>query len=97
MSKEKLYIEMDSLMNLINELKSNNDEVVSKIKDINKKFISIDTTKWNSPERRKYDDVFLPYIKSTEQSINDNLNNCVNNLTKARNNYLQLENSTKNK
>ena len=89
----KLYINTSSLMNLINELKSDNDEIVSKIKEINKIFIDIDNTKWNSPERKKYDDVFLPYIKATEQSINDNLNNCVNKLAKARNDYVQLENT----
>ncbi len=95
-SDNKVYIETTLLMNLIKELENNNEEIVSKIKDINNKFIDLDMAKWNSPERKKYDDIFIPYIKAKEQSINDNLSNCIKNLNTARNNYVQLENTNNN-
>ncbi len=87
----KVYIDTARLGSVISALDHDNDKIVEIINDINQSFFDIDTTKWQSPERKKIDDEFFPYLVSKEKNIKTALNNCKKRLVNARNNYLSME------
>ena len=86
-----VYVNIQELDKLINTLGQDNEEIFEIIHDINKNILDIDNTKWQSPERKKIDDEFIPYILSKEKNIKTYLNDCKRGLITARNNYLTLQ------
>ena len=86
-----VYVNIQELDKLINTLGQDNEEIFEIIHDINKNILDIDNTKWQSPERKKIDDEFIPYILSKEKNIKIHLNDCKRGLITARNNYLTLQ------
>ena len=71
-----IFIDTDSLDNLIVMLKNNNEKIVAIVKDINKNVFDIDSDSWQSPEKNKVDEQFVPYLKRKETAINNAFNNC---------------------
>ena len=87
---QNIYVNIDELNCLINTLNEDNENIFDIIDTINKNMMDIDETKWNSPERKKFDELFIPYINKKEKSIKMDLNSCKDKLVIAKNNYLGI-------
>ena len=85
-----IVVKINDLQDLINKLDADNKKIKELMEDINKNFLEIDEEKWNSPEKKKVDDTFIPYIKKKESSVNNNFNKCLNDLISVKNKYESL-------
>ncbi len=87
---QNIYVNIDELNGLITTLNEDNENIFDIIDTINKNMMDIDETKWKSPERKKFDELFIPYINKKEKSIKMDLNSCKDKLVIAKNNYLGI-------
>ncbi len=83
-----LEIEPAELQNTINILKNDNLEISKIIENIILKLIDLDSSKWNSEEKQRMDEVLMPYLKNAKKAIDYDLDEVLIVLQNALNNYL---------
>lgn len=86
-----LNIDILSLDSLILELEKDNKNIVDIIKNINDAIRLLDKSKWNSKEKEKFDEQFVPYITSLDNQMFEYLNTCTNLLKNAKETYKELD------
>lgn len=83
-----LEIDPAELQNTINILKNDNLEISKIIENIILKLIDLDSSKWNSEEKHRMDEVLMPYLKNVKKAIDYDLDEVLIVLQNALNNYL---------
>jgi len=91
MKETKVDVDTAALGELISKLSNNNEEICKIIGEINTKFIDLDEIKWKSPERKKYDDQFIPFLNKKATIIKDSLEKSNKDLNTAKENYVRME------
>ena len=84
-------IDPDQLTILIEKLKKDNEDIQLQIKKINDLVRKFDDNVWLSPEKKKIDNNFIPYIRFEENTVLDKLNRFIILLINAKNAYLESD------
>ena len=73
-------IEIDEakLEDLINVLEKDNIELIEQIDYIYDTMIKIEKNDWNSPEKTRMDEDFIPYLKKQSDILNKSLTSKIN-------------------
>lgn len=91
-----INIQYHELEAKILKLEEYNSKLEDIIKNINCKIKSLDENIWNSPEKKKLDEQFIPYIEKLEMNIGIYLKVNIDVLKKAVIAYQKSESNIKN-
>lgn len=88
----------DGIDDLLLNIKNDIDEIDLILENINKAILTLTEAKWNTKEKRKFDEEFKPYIKKISEGYPDYLRNRLQfiqeSVQKHRNDNTQIEKST---
>ena len=81
----------------IEQLQLDNEEIYDILKKIDNAVLSLDDKVWNSPEKKKINELLIPYLNNVKEIIHDNFFECNVILSNALNLYLETDKELKNK
>lgn len=88
----------DGVDELLLNIKKDIDEIDYILENINKAILTLTESKWNTKEKKKFEEEFKPYIKKISEGYPDYLRNRLQflkeSIQKHRNDNTQIEKST---
>ena len=88
-----INLENQSLENLIKKLEDDNLKISNIIKEINKSFEHLDSSKWSSKEKTNLDSILNPFIDNLDIKVLDYLSECTDMLKLALISYETTDSS----
>ena len=91
-NQKDIIINPDGLNETINILKKDNEEINNILTNIWNILSSLDESVWNSPEKNKLNEKFIPYIDRKRTSFPIYFNNLIYELQRSLTSYVETNN-----